>query len=274
MVFAGKAHPADEQSKRMIKEIIDFSREYGLEDRLFFLENYDLNIARHLHWGADVWLNTPLEGMEASGTSGMKAAMNGVLHLSMLEGWWAEGYNRQNGWAITAGAHFNRPELKEIADANQLYELLENEITGLYYNRGETDIPDVWVRMMKESMFSMCRNFNMNRTLCDYLQAAYIPAKKESERILDDDCKLLRLAERAEEEIMDCWDSIEMVTFSTDVERKEHISESERVEVECGVKFGSASPECFKVELFYMYDEDGGYKILPMRLKGGRDGVT
>ncbi|MHC4359820.1 MAG: alpha-glucan family phosphorylase [Planctomycetota bacterium] len=274
MVFAGKAHPADEQSKQMIKEIIDFAREYGVDDRLFFLENYDMNIARHLHWGADVWLNTPSEEMEASGTSGMKAAMNGVLHLSMLEGWWVEGYNGENGWAITAGSHFNKPKLKEIADANQLYELLESEITELYYNRSETDIPDIWVKMMKESMFSTCQNFNMNRTLCNYLQASYIPAKKETVRILDNDCKLLRLAEKTEQEIMNCWDSIELVAFSTDVEKKEHIRESERVEVECGVKFGSASPEYFKVELFYMYDEEGGYKILPMQQKGGKNGVT
>ncbi len=114
----------------------------------------------------------------------------------------------------------------------------------------------------------------MNRTLCDYLQASYIPAKKETERILYDDCKLLRLAEKAEQEIMNCWDSIELVTFSTDVEKKEHIRESERGEVECGVKFGSASPESFKVELFYMYDEEGGYKILPMKLKEVKEGVT
>jgi starch phosphorylase len=274
MIFAGKAHPADQQSKEMIKEIIDFAREYGVEDRVIFLENYDMNIGRHLYWGADVWLNNPAQDMEASGTSGMKAAMNGVLHLSTLEGWWPEGYNGRNGWAVSAGRRYNRADLQEIADANQLYDLLENEITELYYNRNDTDIPEAWVAMMKESIISACQDFNMNRVLYDYLEQYYIPAIEDSARISDDDYKLLKQAAQKEKEALKHWDNIKIISFSTNIEKKDHLTEGENVEVECSVQFGEASPELFSVELFYMYDQDSAYRILPMELIQRRGDVT
>ena len=263
MIFAGKAYPTDQQSKRMIKEIIDFARQYHVEDKVLFLENYDLNIARHLHWGADVWLNNPAQNMEASGTSGMKAAMNGVLHLSSLEGWWLEGYDGKNGWAITAGKGYSTAELQETADANQLYDLLEHQVTELYYNRNELDIPDIWVRMMKDSLFSVCRDFNMNRTLCDYLKKCYIPSKNDSARILDNDRELLKKAVLQEQLVLKHWDNIEITSFSIGA-KKDHLTEGEHIRIECGVRFDGAEPELFSVELFYMYDEKNAYKVLPM----------
>lgn len=274
MIFAGKAHPADRQSKQMIKQIIDFAREYNVEDRVIFLENYDMNIARHLCWGADVWLNNPARDMEASGTSGMKAAMNGVLHLSTLEGWWLEGYNGRNGWAVTAGTRYNKPDLEETADANQLYDLLENEITELYYSRNDTDIPEAWVAMMKDSISSVCRDFNMNRMLCDYLEKSYIPAMKDSARISDDNYQLLKQAVRKEKELSKHWDKIKITSFSTNTEKEDCLTEGKNVEVECGVQFDEASPELFRVELFYMYDQDSAYKILPMELTHRRGDIT
>jgi len=274
MIFAGKAHPADRQSKQMIKQIIDFAREYNVEDRVIFLENYDMNIARHLCWGADVWLNNPARDMEASGTSGMKAAMNGVLHLSTLEGWWLEGYNGRNGWAVTAGTRYNKPDLEETADANQLYDLLENEITELYYSRNDTDIPEAWVAMMKDSISSVCRDFNMNRMLCDYLEKSYIPAMKDSARISDDNYQLLKQAVRKEKELSKHWDKIKITSFSTNTEKEDCLTEGRNVEVECGVQFDEASPELFRVELFYMYDQDSAYKILPMELTHRRGDIT
>jgi len=264
MIFAGKAHPADKASKEMIKEIIDFAKDFNVEDRVIFLENYDMNIARHLYWGADVWLNNPAEEMEASGTSGMKAAMNGVLHLSTLEGWWPEGYNGNNGWAITAGARYSRADLQAEADANQLYDLLENEITELYYCRNDTDIPDSWVTMMKDSITSVCQNFNMNRVLRDYLEKFYIPAVKDSARMSDDNYKSLKQAIQEEKEVLRHWHDIKITSFSTSIEEKARLTEGESVEVECGVQFGQAQPELFSVELFYMYDNNKTYKILPM----------
>lgn len=273
LIFAGKAHPADEQSKQMIKEIIDFAKEFGIEDRVIFLENYDINIARHLYWGADVWLNYPAADMEASGTSGMKAAMNGVLHLSTLEGWWLEGFDGNNGWAITAGRIYDKPQLQETADANQLYDLLENQITELYYNRNESDIPSAWVKMMKDSIYSVCRNFNTNRVLCDYLLKFYIPSKNQSAQLAANNYKLLKHAVIEEKEVLKYWDDIKLVSFLTNFAQKEHLSEGQYIEIDCGIEFGQAVPELFTVELFYMFDEQRAYKILPMEFGRSQDGV-
>lgn len=272
MIFAGKAHPADTASKGMIKEIIDFAKDFKVEDRVIFMENYDMNIARHLCWGADIWLNNPDQEMEASGTSGMKAAMNGVLHLSTLEGWWLEGYNGNNGWAITAGTRYNRADLQREADANQLYDLLEHEITELYYRRNDTDVPERWVAMMKNSITSVCQNFNMTRMLRDYLEKFYIPAMKDSARMSDGDCELLRQAVREEEEVLRHFNDIKITLFSTDIEKQTRLTEGETMDVQCNVRFGQARPELFNVELFYMYDNNKTYKILPMELASRQNG--
>jgi len=274
MIFAGKAHPADEQGKEMIKEIVDFAREYNVEDRVVFLENYDMNIARHLCWGADVWLNYPARYMEASGSSGMKAAMNGVLHLSTLEGWWPEAYNGKNGWAISAGKLYNDTNLQTVADANQLYDLLENEIAELYYSRNDTDIPHNWVAMMKSSIVSACRDFNMNRVLCDYMEKSYIPAMKESARISEGNYELLKQAVEEEKEFLRHWDSIKITSFSTSIEQKGRLAEGESMDVECGIQFGQAQPELFKVELFYVYNGDDSFKVLPMELAPKQGDIT
>jgi starch phosphorylase len=265
MIFAGKAHPADEQSKRMIKEVLDFARQYQVEDRVIFLENYDINTARHLVWGADVWLNTPMQNMEASGTSGMKAAMNGALHFSTLEGWWEEGFNGRNGWAITAGRVYDRQDLQDTADANQLYDLLEHEISVLYYDRDEADIPEIWVRMMKDSLFSVCQNFNINRTLCDYLRECYVPAMQDSDEIFKDDYDALKKAAQDEKDVLKCWENLKITAFTTDIERKERPTKGDTVNVKCRVQ-NPAAKELLCVELLYMLDNNTRFKIIPMQV--------
>jgi starch phosphorylase len=271
LIFAGKAHPADTQSKEMIKEVIDFARQYNVEDRVIFLENYDINVARHLNWGADIWLNHPVQRMEASGTSGMKAAMNGVLHLSTLEGWWMEAYNGRNGWAVTAGSLYNRGDLKDSADANELYNLIEHEIGEMYYNRNESDIPEMWVRMMKESTHSVCQDFNMNRMICDYLNYAYVPSKRQSESMAMDDYGRLKQAVDEETKVLENWQDVALKTFSISAENKDQFSEGESIEVNCEVDFGKAPPESFKVELYYVFGEDD-YRVLPMEVTEKQNG--
>jgi starch phosphorylase len=274
MIFAGKAHPADEQSKRIIKEVLDYAREYDVEDKVIFLENYDITTARHLFWGADLWLNNPSQDMEASGTSGMKAAMNGVLHLSTYEGWWLEGYNGRNGWVITAGRLFNRHDLQDAADANQLYDLLEHQISEIYYSRSEADLSPVWIRMMKDSIYSTCRNFNINRALDDYVRECYIPSRKDLDIISENDYALLRKAARLEEGVLRFWGDIEPASFTTNMEKKDNILEGETVDVECEIKFGRADPKLFAVELVYIYDHNKNYKVLPMETAAVQAGVT
>ncbi len=272
LIFSGKAHPADTGGKNMIKEIIDFAKDYHLEDSVVFLENYDINIARHLVWGADVWLNTPIMENEASGTSGMKAAMNGVLNLSVMDGWWPEGYNGHNGWAITAGEFYKYSDLQETAEANQIYDLLEGEITELFYERNESGIPLQWVRMMKASLASICGNFNMNRVLTDYLNKFYTPAKKNLEKLCAEDYRCLKDAAQQERDVLRYWGAVRFADFTTSLDEKDRIVESDRIDIKCTVNLDNAPAELFSVELFYMFDNKNKFKIIPMTLKN-RDGA-
>jgi len=267
LIFSGKAHPADTSGKYMIKEIIDFTRTNHLEDKVIFLENYDMDIARHLLWGVDVWLNTPMMENEASGTSGMKAGMNGVLNLSVPDGWWAEGYNGKNGWAITAGEFYKHSALQEIAEANQLYDFLEEEISELFYERNDSGIPKKWVKMMKESIASVCGNYNMNRVLVEYFTKFYKPGMQYYNDLAADNYKRLKHAVSQEQEILKCWNIIGFTDFSTNLDKEEHVSEGDNLTVRSTVNLDRAPAELFSIELFYMYDNKRNYKVVPMALK-------
>jgi starch phosphorylase len=175
IIFAGKAHPADEPAKRLLQEVYRLAKRAECGGRLVFLEDYDLNLARYLVQGVDVWLNTPLPRQEASGTSGQKAALNGGLNLSVLDGWWREGYNGRNGWAIGEDG-LTAPEAPPTAEAAALYELLENEIVPLYYKRSADNVPGEWVARIKESIRTLAPHFSTQRMLKDYLRELYLPA--------------------------------------------------------------------------------------------------
>jgi starch phosphorylase len=274
LIFAGKAHPADAAGKYMIKEILDFARDRKLEDRVIFLENYDIDVARHLVWGADVWLNTPVMENEASGTSGMKAAMNGVLNLSVPDGWWAEGYNGKNGWPITAGKFYVHTELQESAEANQIYDLLEEEVAEMFYERNEEGIPKRWVDMMKESIISVCGNFNMNRVLVDYSRKFYAPATKEYELLHENNRQRLREAIASEQEIFKGWNYIVVKELTTNLDKKECVCEGDTLEAKCVVDLGHAPTELFTVELFHMPGNRQNYKIIPMSFKSRQGNIA
>jgi starch phosphorylase len=177
-IFAGKAHPADDPGKQMIQEVYRAVKDARFGGRLAFLEDYDMNIARYMVQGVDVWLNTPRRTREASGTSGMKAALNGVLNFSVLDGWWREGYNGKNGWAIgediDTGAD---PNTQDEADAASLYDVLENEIVPLYYeHRSADNLPSDWIARMKESIRTLGGQFSTRRMLNEYISSFYHPA--------------------------------------------------------------------------------------------------
>lgn len=175
-VFAGKAHPRDEPGKNFIREVYHRSHEGGLAGHLIFVEDYDMNVARHLVAGADVWQNTPRRPMEASGTSGQKAGLNGTLNFSILDGWWAEGYNGKNGWAIgDVNAEYDSEEARNHADAMSMYELLENEIAPLFYDRDAAGVPHKWIRMVKESIRTIAPQFSMTRMIKEYTTKLYVP---------------------------------------------------------------------------------------------------
>ncbi len=177
IIFAGKSHPADEPGKMLIQEVYRIVKRAENGGRLVFLEDYDVNLARYLIQGVDVWLNTPRRPHEASGTSGMKAAMNGVLNFSVYDGWWREGYNGKNGWAIGKDTEYDNPNQQDEEDAISLYEILENQIIPLYYKKRSSDgLPGEWIDMMKESIRTLSPQFCMRRMVKEYVEQLYVKA--------------------------------------------------------------------------------------------------
>lgn len=183
IIFAGKSHPDHEAGKLLIQEVYRAVKRNQAGGRLVFLEDYDMNLARYLVQGVDVWLNTPRRPNEASGTSGQKAALNGVLNFSSLDGWWREGYNGKNGWAIGEDVDIADPDQQDRADAHSLYETLENEIVPLYYQDQTTDgLPVEWLARMKESIRTLAPMFNTRRMVKEYISQLYLPAIEAQKR--------------------------------------------------------------------------------------------
>jgi len=167
IIFAGKAHPADDQGKRLLQEIFNVAKDPSFGGRIAFVEDYDEQLAQYLVHGVDVWLNNPLPPYEACGTSGMKASLNGVPQLSILDGWWIEGYNGKNGWA------FDKTNQGDHGDAEALYSILEKEVIPLYYKVDDNGIPSEWVKLMKESIKSTAPKFSARRMTKEYAMKYY-----------------------------------------------------------------------------------------------------
>lgn len=185
IIFAGKSHPDHEGGKQLIQEVYRTVKRSEAGGRLVFLEDYDMNLARYLVQGVDVWLNTPRRPNEASGTSGQKAALNGVLNFSVLDGWWREGYNGKNGWAIGEDVDIEDSEQQDEADAESLYDTLENEIIPLYYQERSSDgLPGEWLGRMKESIRTLAPQFSMRRMVLDYVERMYLPAMRVSTKVV------------------------------------------------------------------------------------------
>ena len=179
IIFAGKAHPADKPGKLLIQKVYRMVKQADNGGRLVFLEDYDMNLARYLVQGVDVWLNTPRRPNEASGTSGQKAALNGVLNFSVLDGWWREGYNGSNGWAIGDDTDYEDPGMQDQMDAESLYDVLENEIIPLYYDRSSGNLPAEWIARMKESIRTLAPEFSMRRMVKEYANELYFTLMDE-----------------------------------------------------------------------------------------------
>jgi glycogen phosphorylase len=175
-VFAGKAHPADEPGKEKLQTLFKLSQEELYRGKVILLEDYDINVARHMVQGVDIWLNTPRRPLEASGTSGEKVVMNGGLNCSILDGWWAEAYDGSNGFAIGHKNHHRDPEIQDQRDREALFRVLEEEVLPLYFNRNDEGVPMEWVAMMKNSIATLSWRFSANRMVRDYLAQCYLPA--------------------------------------------------------------------------------------------------
>jgi starch phosphorylase len=176
IIFAGKAHPADHGGKELIQTIANLRFDPRFANKIAFIEDYDINVCRHLVQGVDVWLNTPRRPLEASGTSGQKAVLNGALNLSVLDGWWAEAYDGSNGFAIGRGHSHADESVTDARDAEYLYEALTNEVVPLYYDRDIDGLPRHWIKRMMNSISSLGWRFSSHRMVADYVLHAYLPA--------------------------------------------------------------------------------------------------
>ena len=183
ILFSGKAHPSDEPGQQLIREIHQYSERPEFVGKIILLEGYDLNLARYMIAGTDIWLNTPIYPLEACGTSGQKAAINGVINLSVMDGWWAEGYNGKNGWSIEPHSDKYGSDYRNRQEASDLLDLIENEAIPAYFERDEGGIPRTWLQMSKESMKSSIPRFCAQRMLVDYVEKLYVPAKQQHERL-------------------------------------------------------------------------------------------
>jgi starch phosphorylase len=185
LIFAGKAHPADEAGKEVLQRVYAFTREARFEGRIAFLEDYEMHLAHRLAQGVDLWLNVPRAPLEACGTSGMKAALNGVPQLSTLDGWWAEAYDGRNGWAIPAAPAGTDAD-QDAHDAEQLYRLLEEEVVPLYYARDGRNLPVGWLDKMRHAVHAAGRSFTAARMVREYVTQYYVPAMMGQVAALND----------------------------------------------------------------------------------------
>ena len=249
IIFAGKAHPADNTGKELIRQIIHLARDERFRRRIVFLENYDLNLARYMVQGVDVWMNTPRRPWEASGTSGMKATANGAINMSTLDGWWAEAYDTTTGWAIGRGEDYQDHNYQDEVESHALYDLLEKEVAPLFYQRGADHLPRGWIHLMKSAMGAICAFFNGHRMLLDYSEAHYIPASRRHEAFVQDDLAKAKQAARWKAQLAKHWSKIRFVKVESD-EVKEH-RVGRDLEVRAQVYLGSLDARDVTVQLYY-----------------------
>ena len=268
LIFAGKAHPADKEGQDLIKYIHEISMMPQFKGKIFVLENYNIALARYLVSGVDVWLNNPRRPMEASGTSGQKASVNGVVNFSVLDGWWAEGYNGQNGWAIGTNAEYDSYEAQDIADSEHLYNTLENKIIPTYYHRNKEGMNEQWVHLMKNSIESTGGKYSTSRMLIDYMEKMYMPL-----------CNITNQYYQNLDNVMEynLWKKQMILSFHDIVITQKHnldnitIDAGHQIETTCEIKLPpNISPDNVTAEVYYGKISDKGIvediKIIPMEL--------
>ena len=215
LIYAGKAHPNDLPGQQIIKTIHEFSRRPEFEGKIILLEGYDLSLSRKLVTGVDVWVNTPQYPFEASGTSGQKAGINGVLNLSVLDGWWGEGYSGDNGWAITPHGPEYEPSFRDREESNELLDILEKEIIPLYYQRNGHGYPEHWVNMSKTSMKTLIPCFNAQRMLMDYVSRFYGQAGRQQAKLHDNDAAPARELAAWKRRVLAAWPGVSLRRIDT-----------------------------------------------------------
>jgi starch phosphorylase len=253
LVVSGKSHPADGGGKQLIRDIVNFVRDSGYARSVVFLEDYDIQVARRLVQGCDIWLNNPIRGLEASGTSGMKAAMNGCIHASILDGWWAEGFDPEAGFAIGRGEdyeHVSRDEMDDI-ESRALYQLLESQIVPEFYDRDDAGIPRKWVQRMKRCIKKYAPFFSTHRMVADYCTKFYFPAHNAAVRLNSDNARQARELANHVDHFRYHWSGVAVREVSAQVAAGGIVSVRTPVRVLAKVALGQLRPDEVLVQLYH-----------------------
>ena len=267
IIIAGKAHPKDKEGQDLIKYIHEISLKPQFKGKVFLLENYNMAMSRHLISGVDVWLNTPRRPMEASGTSGEKASVNGVINFSILDGWWAEGYNQKNGWAIGTNKQYDNYEIQDNEDSQSIYATLENKIIPTYYEKDENGISAKWLELMKNSIMSTGGEYSTARMLVDYCNKLYMPLANLHNKYYTDLNKIAQM-EEWKRELYRNWNNIQIK--EQDNMNNIAVDAGEKIEVNCIIKLPNISPENIEVEVYFGQIKDNGMVekvcVIPMEM--------
>jgi starch phosphorylase len=276
IIFAGKAHPRDHGGKELIAEILHIARRPEFRRRVVFIEDYDMNVARYLVQGVDVWLNNPRRPLEASGTSGMKVCCNGGINLSILDGWWVEGYNQTNGWAIGAGEEYTDLTYQDDVESRAIYDLLEQEIVPLFYTRSSDGLPRGWLKVMKQSIGTCCPVFNTNRMVQEYVEKCYWPSAQRHVALAGD--RLQRAQDLAQwrRRLGQSWTQVRIE--AVEAKGNDPMQVGGQLEVKARVNLGNFSPDDVEVQLFHgAVDSFGDIptpRTVTMSHNGAHDGST
>ena len=249
LIIAGKAHPQDNGAKEIIRQLVHICRQEPFRSRVVFLEDYDMVVARHMLQGADVWLNTPRRPEEASGTSGMKAALNGVLNMSVLDGWWPEAYRPGVGWRIGQGEVYDDPEYQDEVESNAIYDLLEKEVVPLFYQRGADDIPRGWMALVKNSIRTIGPRFNTHRMVHEYFDLFYLPGAQRASRLAANDYARAKELAAWRRRVSQEWSQLRVGRIWADVNADVRVGS--KVAVQASVQLGKLQPDEVTVELYH-----------------------
>jgi starch phosphorylase len=245
LIFAGKAHPSDLPGQQLIQVIHDFSRRPEFIGKILLLEGYDLSLGRKLVSGVDVWLNNPEYPLEASGTSGQKAGLNGVINLSVLDGWWGEGYNGENGWAITPHDEHFDATFRNQEEANELLDILEHQVIPLYYDRNGHGFSEGWVHMSKASMKSILPQFNSQRMVMDYIEGFYGPAANQGRVLAKNRYRGAKELAGWKAKIRNLWPGVALRRFD---EVRPAVRAGEKMRIQVAAQLGDLSPRDVRLE--------------------------
>ncbi len=259
-IFAGKAHPQDNEGKRIIQDIISLCRKEECRQKLIFLEDYDIEIAQYMLQGCDVWLNNPRRPLEACGTSGMKALVNGVLNLSTLDGWWDEAYRPDNsvGWAIGMGEEYQDAGYQDFVESQTLYNILENELLHDFYDRSGGDLPRIWIRKMKLALKELVAKYNSHRMVEDYANKAYLPAFENFKRLEKDTFQPAKDLAAWRMDLMTKWSGLQIRNVRSETPTRLVVDDS--LDVEAEVFLNGIAPEHVNVQIYYgTVDHEGHF---------------